>query len=183
MVTSDLGDGALLTRPENLCGRTDIGVELVANGRLHPTLRYNACVNLFRQEIDASNIVGGSNRTSDLISGSLNLNWQPTAADFIQVSTIWTGDQMLAQATREGATIVNLGYRRKLTEQLALLVSGRDVFENGRNVTTLDTPSFRDRTEMTMDGRTGFIGLTWTFGQRSRPQDPTFDFSAPQTGN
>lgn len=183
MVSSDLGDGVLLNRPENLGGRTDTGVELVANGRLHPTLRYNASVNLFRQEIDASNIAGGTSRASNLVSGRLNLNWQPTTADFLQVSTVWTGEQMLAQGTREGATLVNLGYRRKLTEQVALQISVRDVFDNGRNITTLETPGFSERTEMWMGGRSGLIGLTWTFGQRSRPQDPVFDFSAPQTAN
>lgn len=182
MVSSDLGDGALLTRPENLGGRTDIGLEVVANGRLHSTLRYNASINLFRQEIDASNIAGGSSRTSDLVSGRLNLNWQPTSADFVQIATVWTGDQLLAQGTREGATLVNLGYRRKLTPQLALQISLRDVFDEGRSTTLLDTPAFRDRTETWSGGRTGLIGLTWAFGQTSRPQDPSFDFAAPQTG-
>ncbi|MGO4687583.1 TonB-dependent receptor domain-containing protein [Brevundimonas sp. 2YAF1] len=181
-VTTDLGGGVLLTRPENLGARTDLGLELVANGRLHPTLRYNASVNLFRQEIDASNIPGGTNRSSDVASGRLSLNWQPTSADFIQVSTVWTGEQLLAQGTRDSTTLVNLGYRRKLTESLSLQATVRDVFDNFRDVVTLDTPEFRDRTERWMGGRTGLIGLTWTFGRRQRPQDPSFDFSAPQTG-
>ena len=58
----------------------------------------------------------------------------------------------------------------------------RDLFDNFRDVVTLDTPQFRDRTERWMGGRTGLIGLTWTFGKTQRPQEPAFAFSAPQTG-
>lgn len=181
-VVTDLGNGVLLTRPENLGARTDMGLELVANGRLHPTLRYNASVNLFRQEIDASNIPGGVNRSGELVSGRLNLNWQPTTADFLQVSTVWTGEQLLAQGTRDSSTMVNLGYRRKLNEALSLQVTVRDVFDNFGDAVTLDTPQFRDRTERSFGGRMAFIGLTWNFGQGRRPQEPQFDFSAPQTG-
>ncbi|MNX57149.1 catecholate siderophore receptor CirA [compost metagenome] len=181
-VTTDLGDGVLLTRPENLGARTDLGLELNANGRLHPSLRYSATLNLFRQEIDASNIPGGTDRSGEVVSGRLNLNWQPTTADFVQLSTVWTGEQLLAQGVRDSTTLVNLGYRRKLNETLSLQVTVRDLFDNFRDVVALDTPEFRDRTERWMGGRTGLIGLTWTFGKTQRPQEPAFDFSAPQTG-
>lgn len=181
-VTTDLGGGVLLTRPENLGARTDFGLELNANGRLHPTLRYSATLNLFRQEIDASNIPGGTDRSGEAVSGRLNLNWQPTTADFVQLSTVWTGEQLLAQGVRDSTTLVNLGYRRKLNETLSLQVTVRDLFDNFRDVVALDTPEFRDRTERWMGGRTGLIGLTWTFGKTQRPQEPQFDFSAPQTG-
>ena len=181
-VTTDLGGGVLLTRPENLGGRTDLGLELNANGRLHSNLRYSATLNLFRQEIDAANIPGGTDRSGEVVSGRLNLNWQPTTADFVQLSTVWTGEQLLAQGVRDSTTLVNLGYRRKLSETLALQVTVRDLFDNVRDVVALDTPVFRDRTERWMGGRSGLIGLTWTFGKTPRAADPTFDFSAPQTG-
>lgn len=181
-VTTDLGGGVLLTRPENLGARTDLGLELVANGRLHPTLRYNASVNVARQEIDASNIPGGVNSSGEVVSGRLNLNWQPTTPDFLQVSTVWNGEQLLAQGVRDASTIVNLGYRRKLSESLSLQVTVRDLFNDFGDVVTLDTPRFRDRTERSFGGRSGFIGLTWNFGQGQRPQEPQFDFAAPTTG-
>ncbi len=181
-VTTDIGGGVLLTRPENLGGRTDLGLELVANGRLHPTLRYNASFNLYRLEIDAAGLPGGADRSGEAASGRLSLNWQPTAEDFIQLTTTWTGEQLLAQGTRDSATLVNLGYRRKLTEALSFQLTVRDVFDNFGDAVSLDTPMFRDRTERLFGGRSAFIGLTWTFGAGKRPQEPTFDFSGPQTG-
>ena len=183
-VVTDLGGGVLLNRVENLGARTATGVELVANGRLHSTLRYNASVNLFRQEIDASNIPGGVDSEGEVVAGRLNLNWQPTADDFVQLSGIWTGEQLLAQGQREASTLFNLGYRRKLTETLALQVTVRDLLDESSDVTTFETATFTDRTERVFGGRVAFIGLTWTFGGPARPQDPQFDFAAPQaTGN
>ena len=182
-VTTDIGGGVLLTRPENLGARTDLGLELVANGRLHPTLRYNASINLFRTEIDPGGIPGGVDRSGQVASGRLSLNWQPTTEDFFQVTTMWTGEQLLAQGTRDSATLVNLGYRRKLTESLSFQLTVRDVFDNFGDAVSLDTPTFRDRTERLFGGRSGFIGLTWTFGKTQPGKEPTFDFSAPQTGN
>lgn len=183
-VVSDLGNGVLLTRSENLGARTATGVELVANGRLHSTLRYNASVNLFRQEIDATNIPGGVSSSGDVVSGRLNLNWQPTTDDFVQLSGIWTGEQLLAQGQREASTLVNLGYRRKLTNTLALQLTVRDLLDESSDITTYETATFVERTERIFGGRVAFIGLTWTFGGPSRQQDPQFDFAAPQgTGN
>ncbi|GAA0616504.1 outer membrane beta-barrel family protein [Brevundimonas kwangchunensis] len=182
-VISDIGNGVLVTRPENLGARTATGVELVANGRLHSTLRYNASVNLFRQEIDATNIPGGVSSEGEVVAGRLNLNWQPTADDFVQLSGIWTGEQLLAQGTRDATQLINLGYRRKLTDTLAFQLTVRDLLDESKDVTTYDTPTFTERTERIFGGRVAFIGLTWNFGGPSRQQDPQFDFSAPSSGN
>jgi outer membrane receptor for ferrienterochelin and colicin len=182
-VITDIGNGVLLTRTENLGARTATGVELVANGRLHSTLRYNASVNLFRQEIDASNLVGGVSSEGEVVAGRLSLNWQPTAEDFVQLSGVWTGEQLLAQGTRDATQLINLGYRRKLTDTLALQVTVRDLLDESKDVTEYDTATFTDRTERVFGGRIGFIGLTWSFGGPSRQQDPQFDFQAPSAGN
>lgn len=182
-VTSDLGGGVFLTRPENLGARRDLGVELVANGRLHPTLRYNASVNAFRQEIDAGGILGGRDREGEQVNGRLSLNWQPTSADFLQIAGFWQGEQLLAQGVRESGGMLNLGYRRTLTEKLAFQATVRDVFDEMGDVTTFDTPQFHDRVERKFGGRAAYIGLTWSLGSGPRrQQDPQFDFSAPQAG-
>lgn len=181
-VTSDLGGGIFLTRPENLGSSTVTGLELVANGALHPTLRYNASINAFRQEIDASGIPGAVNSEGESVSGRLTLNWSPTQNDFLQVSGIWAGDQLLAQGVREQATLVNLGYRRKLNKDWSFQATVRDVFDQFGSTTTLETPAFTDRTSQTFGGRAAYVGLTWSFGSGQRRPEQ-FDFTAPTTGN
>ena len=180
-VVTDIGNGILLTRPENLGGRTALGLEVVANGALHPTLRYNASANVSRQEIDVAGIVGATDSEGTVVSGRLNLNWSPTTDDFVQLSTVWTGDQLLAQGTRDSQTLVNLGYRRKLNASWSFQMTVRDVFDNFGDVTTFETATIRDRTERSFGGRTGFVGLTWNFGQGPRRPEQ-FDFSAGQQG-
>ncbi|MES2859882.1 MAG: TonB-dependent receptor [Pseudomonadota bacterium] len=182
-IASDIGGGVLLTRPENLGARRDTGVEVVANGRLTSTLRYNASVNVFQQDIDASGIPGATDRSATLVSGRLSLNWQATPDDFVQLSGMWQGETLLAQGTREAGGMVNLGYRRKLTETVAFQLTVRDLLDEFGDVTTYDTPTFRDRTDRRFGGRAGYIGLTWTFGGGPRrPQEPQFDFQGPQSG-
>lgn len=180
-VTTDIGGGVFLTRPENLGSSTSTGLELVANGALHPTLRYNASINAFRQEIDAAGLPGASDRQGDSVSGRLTLNWSPTQNDFLQVSGIWAGDQQLAQGVREQATLVNLGYRRKLNKDWSFQATVRDLFDEYGATTTIETPTFTDRTSQTFGGRAAYIGLTWSFGSGQRRPEQ-FDFSAPTTG-
>lgn len=180
-VTTDLGGGVFLTRPENLGSSTSTGIELVANGALHPTLRYNASINAFRQQIDAAGIPGATDREGDSVSGRLTLNWSPTQNDFLQVSGIWTGDQQLAQGVRETAQLVNLGYRRKLNKDWSVQVTVRDVFDEFGAVTDIATPTFTDRTSQSFGGRAAYVGLTWSFGSGQRRPEQ-FDFSAAPTG-
>lgn len=180
-VTSDLGGGVFLTRPENLGANTSTGLELVANGALHPTLRYSASLNLFRQQIEAAGAPGAVDSEGESASGRLTLNWTPTQEDFLQVSGIWGGEQLLAQGSREQSTLVNLGYRRKLNDSWSLNVTVRDAFDDFGSTTTITTPTFTDRADQVFGGRAAFIGLTWNFGGGQRRPEQ-FDFTAPTTG-
>ena len=181
-VATDIGGGVLLTRPENLGARRDMGVEVTANGRLHSTLRYNASANLFRQQIDAAGIVGGRDREKVIASGRLSLNWQPTPEDFVQLMGMWHGDSLQAQGVREGGGMVNLGYRRKLTDKLSFNFTGRDLFNSFNSATVYDTPLFRERNEQNIKLRAFYVGLTYTLGSSPRRQPEQFDFSTGPSG-
>jgi outer membrane receptor protein involved in Fe transport len=181
-VATDVGGGVLLTRPENLGSRLDVGLELTASGRLHSTLRYNGSVNVFRQEIDSTGVPGGGEREATLASGRVSLNWQPTEKDFLQVSGFWQGETLLAQGTREAGGMLNIGYRRKLTDKLSLNITGRDVLNSFSNDTVYETPQFRERFEQDIRLRAFYIGLTYSFGSGPRRQPEQFDFSTAPTG-
>lgn len=181
-VATDVGSGVVLTRPENLGARRDLGLEITANGRLHPTLRYNASINAFRQEIDATGIAGGSDRQATLASGRLSLSWQPTPEDFVQISGFWQGESLLAQGTREAGGMVNFGYRRKLTDSVSFNFTGRDLFNSFSNKTVFETAQFREVSEQNINLRAFFVGLTWSFGSSQRRPPEQFDFSTGPTG-
>ena len=178
---TDLGNGVFLTRPENLGSSTNLGLELVATGRLTSTLRYNASVNVFRQEIDAAGLANATDRSGTAYSGRVALNWQPTDKDFVQVSGFFIGDTLMAQGERQGGGMINLGYRHKINDQWAFQATVRDLLDDFGFTTVYETPLFRDRSESQFGGRMAFIGLTWNFGAGPRrQQDPQFDFSGGQ---
>lgn len=181
-VVTDLGGGVFLSRPENLGARRDTGLEATANGALHSTLRYSAGVNVFRQEIDAAGLSGAEDREGTFASGRLSLNWTPTAKDFVQVSGFWQGDSLLAQGTREAGGMLNIGYRRKLTDTLSFNFTGRDVLNSFSNTSVYETPLFRERSEQNIRLRAFYIGLSWSLGSGPRRQPEQFDFSAGPTG-
>ena len=180
-VTSPIGGGVFLMSPENIGSSAVTGLEVVANGTLHPTLRYNASVNAYRQEIDSGGVPGTTNNAGTGIGGRLTLNWTPTPADFLQVSTIWTGDQVLAQGDRETATLINLGYRRRINADWSFQATVRDALDQFGAFTTIQAASFTDSTRATFGGRAVYVGLTWNFGS-GRRQPEQFDFTAPNTG-
>jgi len=117
-----------------------------------------------------------------LASGRLSFNWEPTAKDFIQLSGFWQGETLLAQGTREAGGMLNIGYRRKLTDKLSLNITGRDILNSFNNDTVYETPLFRDRNEQEIKLRAFYIGLTWTLGSGPRRQPEQFDFSTGPTG-
>lgn len=180
-VARDIGNGLLLTRPENLGSRRDIGLDLSFNGPLLPKLRYSVGGNVFHQSVQAEGILGGEPRDAVLASGRFSLDWQPTKADFVQLSGFWVGDTLLAQGEREIGGMLNFGYRRKLDSRFSLNLTGRDLLNSFRIRSAYDTPQFRDQSGQHLKLRSVLVGLTYTLGSTPRRQPEQFDFSTLPT--
>jgi outer membrane receptor protein involved in Fe transport len=176
-VIRQLPGGVLLTTKANLGESRTAGAELVANGRLTSELTYNASVNVFWTEIEAGGLGFPGRRSGTTAAGRANLNWQPTAKDFVQVNAILQGQRLLAQGRYAGMGVLNLGYRRKLTDDFALTVTWNDVFATLRQRQEIDTPTLRVRQEFRGNARAIFLGVSWTFGGAGqKPREPAFDF-------
>ncbi|WP_262423441.1 outer membrane beta-barrel family protein [Brevundimonas denitrificans] len=98
------------------------------------------------------------------------------------MSGFWQGETLLAQGTREAGGMLNIGYRRKLTDKLSLNITGRDVLNSFSNDTVYETPQFRERFEQDIRLRAFYIGLSYSFGSGPRRQPEQFDFSTSPTG-
>jgi outer membrane receptor protein involved in Fe transport len=184
-VVSDIGEGFFLTTRANLAAATRAGVELIANGRLGDKLSYNASATLLRHEIDLR--VGGASAPRSLTTGTVrtNLSWQPTDDDFFQLNANYAGRQLLPQGYRESGPVLNLGYRRKVSERLSLLVTAQDVLESARQESVFETPDLRDRIEQRGPGRIVLFGLSYNLGGTTgrKRQEPGFDFQQPASGD
>jgi outer membrane receptor protein involved in Fe transport len=182
-IISDIGGGVFLTTRANLATAERIGAEAVANGKLSKTLSYNASATLLWNEIDprVDGVSTPRSGTTGTVRGSLN--WQPTPKDFFQLNGFYSGKQLLPQGFRRSGPVLNLGYRRKVSDKLSLLVTGQNVLDSAKQVSVFETPNLRDRVEQKGTGRVVLFGLTYNLGGqtgRKRPE-PAFDFS-PGTG-
>jgi outer membrane receptor protein involved in Fe transport len=178
-----LGDGSLLSTRANLGSGNRVGVDAIVNGRLAKQLTYNLSGTLQRWELDPDGL-GDFEQVSDVV-GSVrgSLTWQPTPKDYLQLSGNWQGKQLLPQGYRTGGPIVNLGYRRKVNDQLSLLLSGQNIFDSARQELVIRTPTFRDRLDLKVRARAFFAGLSYNFGGSSgkRRPEPGFDFDPGAT--
>jgi outer membrane receptor protein involved in Fe transport len=176
-VVRDLGGGVLLTTRENLGESRAAGLELTANGRLTPKLTYSVNGNLAWTEIDAGRLGFAGNRDGTSVGGRATLNWQVTARDFVQLNGFVQGERLTPQGYRKASGLLNLGYRRKVDDQLSFVVTVQDVLDTFKDVVVIDTPLLRDRVERGGNVQGVFLGFTWTFGgQGQRPREPAFDF-------
>jgi outer membrane receptor protein involved in Fe transport len=184
-IAETLADGVLQTTRVNLGRGNRIGADAIINGRLSKTLNYQVSGTLQRMELDPDGVGGTFGKVSGVV-GSLrgSVNFQPSPKDYLQVSGNWQGKQLIPQGYRLGGAVVNLGYRRKLNEQLSLLVTGQNIFDSARQEIVLRSPSFRDRLKFEVRGRALLFGFAFNFGQGNnrRPQNQGFDFD-PSAGS
>lgn len=169
----------LLTTKENLGKSTSGGVELSASGKLAGALSYNLSTNVFYNQVDAANLGFTAKRSAVGYTGKASADYALTPKDFFQISASYSGKRLTAQGHRLPSSSVNLGYRRKLTNDLSAVFTVADLFNKQRDSSVIDTPALSDQFERRQLGRTAFLSLSWKFGAGGRAKDPGFDYGTP----
>jgi len=169
----------LLTAKENLGKSTSGGVELSASGKIAGALSYNLSSNIFYNQIDAANLGFAGERSAVGYTGKASVDYALTPKDFVQVSASYSGKRLTAQGHRLPSSSVNLGYRRKLTNDLSAVFTVSDLFNQQRDRTVIDTPALSDQFERRQLGRTAFVSLSWKFGAGGKAKEPGFEYGAP----
>jgi outer membrane receptor protein involved in Fe transport len=171
-VVRDLGGGVLLTTRENVSKTRNGGLELVANGRF----TYSFSGNLFWNELDAQSLGLPGARSAVTAFGQASLTWQATEADLIQLSTFLNGKRLTPQGYYAPSTGTDLGWRHKLNDRTAFVLTARDILGTYRDKQIFDTPGLRSSFRRQPDSRSLMVGFTWTLGG-GKAKDPGFDFS------
>jgi outer membrane receptor protein involved in Fe transport len=177
-VVQDLGGGIFLSTRANLATTRRVGAELVANGKLSKTLSYNASGTFQWNEIDPRQLGISAPRSGTTGTVRANVTWQPTSNDFFQLNGFYSGEQLLPQGYRSSSGIVNLGYRRKVSERFSLVLTAQNILDSARQVLVIDTPTIRDRVTQRGGGRLFLLSLSYNLGNPGgrRRQEPGFDF-------
>ncbi len=174
-VTRDIGGGVFLVTRENVAQTRAGGLELVANGRLSPTLTYNVSGNLFWSELDGSAQGLSGRRSTVTASGRASLSWQVTPDDLIQVSGFANPKRLTSQGYVQAGGMLNIGYRHKFNDRVSGLVTFQDVLDTFSLDEVVNTPRLQRRIRQTVDTRGVQIGIVWTLGG-GKARDPGFDF-------
>jgi outer membrane receptor protein involved in Fe transport len=177
-LTRDIGGGVFLTTRANIGGFRNAGVELVANGRLPHRLSYNVSSNLLWSEIDAAGLgFGARDRSAYSVSGRASLSWQATPKDFFQVSGFVNGRRLAPQGYARPFGMLNLGYRRKLDDQLSFVMTVQDAAKTFHDYRVIDAPTLKDVVRVHGNFRAVFVGFSYSFGGGGgKAKDPGFDF-------
>jgi outer membrane receptor protein involved in Fe transport len=174
-VQTDLGNGFILSTRENLAESRNGGMELVASGKITKTLSYNLSADAHWNQIDASTLGFSGERAAWSASGRGSLNWQATPGDLFQLNGNLSGKTLTPQGFRDPGGRVNFGYRHKVNDSFALVLTGQDVFATARYGQTLDTAILSRRSESTPRSRVFYLGLVYTFGMGAK-KDQGFDY-------
>lgn len=173
----DLGGGVLVITKENLGSSRAAGLELVANGRLTPKLTYNVSGSLYWNQIDAAGLGFTQDRSGTTAQGRGNLNWQVSPKDFLQVNGFVTGKRLIPQGHRDGFATMNLGYRHKFDDRVAMTLTVQDVFDSFRFRSRLDTPQIKNVASQKLKFAGISVGLTYLLGDtRKARRDSGFDY-------
>ncbi|HEY3812016.1 MAG TPA: TonB-dependent receptor [Caulobacteraceae bacterium] len=181
-VTTDVGAGVLLSTAENLTRSKNAGVELVLNGKLPHGFSYSLSSNAYWNQIDGVVLNDTVTRAQTTITARASINWQADPKDFLQITAYSPSRILMPQSIFESrGPIVNLGWRRKLTDKLSLVTTVGDVFDRGGSVNVYDTELLRGRGVTDYHNRSIYLGLNLTFGAAPKQQqEPAFDYSGGQ---
>ncbi|MDP9103612.1 MAG: outer membrane beta-barrel family protein, partial [Pseudomonadota bacterium] len=177
-IQQDAGGGVLLSTQANLGHSRNAGLELVSNGDLSKTLSYNISGNVYWNEIDPGNLTLASRRSGTTVSGRISLNWSPTPKNFFQVNFNGRGKTLNGQGYYGAFTGLNLGYRHKFDDKLALVVTLADPFDQTRFDSYIDTASLKQQSRYSYHQRALFLGFTYALGTAKTRASEGFDFGS-----
>ena len=175
-VARPLGGGVVLLTKANLPKSLSAGLDFNASGKLTRQLSYSLSGVAFYAQIDASAL--GTPGLSSTVGVNLkaSLEYRPTPLDTAQISMSRTDRRLTPQGFVGAINLVNLGYKRQLRPDLALVVTISDVLDGQRLNRLTGTPQLRDDYTRYQFGQIAYVGVVYTFGRTSKAKSNDFDY-------
>ena len=174
-VVTPVAPDVLLSSVANLDKRKAAGLELQATGKIVPQLSYNVSADVFWQQIDGRSLGVNASQATAGVNGKASLEWRPSVADLAQLSISRTDRRLTPQGFLSPINIINFGYRRQLSGNLAAVLTLSDAFDGQRFRRVTATPLVQDVYQREQRGRIVYLGLTWTFNG-AKKKGPAFEF-------
>lgn len=179
-VLTGLGGGVFLTQQENLATSRSAGLETTLSGKLGATLSYSLTGALSWTQLDSLGPIFAPTRELVAAGGQGALTWTATAKDLFQLNAFYNPDRLTSQGRVQPLMAIDLGWRHKLSDRLAVVVTARDIANSFFIRPSADTPVLIQRGKVDIDNKSLRVGLSYSFGG-GRPKEPGFDFQ-PSAG-
>ena len=166
----------VLSTKENLPKSRSAGLEFSANGKLPAGLAYNLSGEVFWTQIDAQGLGAAGLASTTGVNLKASLDWRPTSRDTAQVSVTRTDRRLTPQGYVNAIDLVNLGYRRQLRSNLALVITVTDALNGQRLTRTVNSPALTETYVRYQVGRVAYAGLVYTFGAGKKDKAAAFDY-------
>lgn len=164
-ITQALNDTVVLRTHTNLSNAHALGAELIFSGSVNELLTTNLSANVFREQIDASNLGYSANKSVTSWTGALTCNVNITRTTMMQVNSRYNSARLTPQGEYTPSYVVNLGFRQALIEnKLSLVVTAADIFKTSKRDITLTIPSLTQNVVNKRDAQILYVGLTYLFG-------------------
>ena len=164
-VIKALNDSTLLTTHENLSSDQSAGLEFVLAGNVGNFVTANVSANAFYEQIDASNLGFGNNKSTVSWSGTLNASVNVTKATMIQINSNYRSIRLTPQGENRPSFVLNMGFRQDLfDEKFSIIMTISDLLKTMNRKTDLNTPWLTQNVVSTRDSRIVYFGLTYHFG-------------------
>ena len=178
-IAQPLGGGVVLLTKANLPKSQSAGLEFSASGKLARALSYSLSGQAFYAQIDAAALTAGTLGAGGLkstigVNLKASLEYRPTTRDTLQVSLSRTDKRLTPQGFVDAINLVNLGYKRQLRPDLALVVTLSDGLDGQRFRRFVNTGVLTDAYQRYQVGHIANVGLVYTFGGPAKASD--FDY-------
>ena len=167
----------LLTTRENLGVSRSSGLELGATTRLKDRLSVNFSSNVYRSEINASNLGFSARRTAIAWDAKLNLNFDVSKTTLVQLNTNYTAKRLTPQGYRYPTYLANVGLRHNFKDRkMAFVLSVSDIFNSLKERTLVDTPTLRQEITRRRSSRILYAGFIYNFGKPAKKSKDDLQF-------
>jgi outer membrane receptor protein involved in Fe transport len=175
-VTQVISNDVVLATKANLPKAKSAGLELGASGKLLDRVSYNLSSNLFWTQIDARQLGAPGLRSTIGVNGKASLDWKPTAVDTAQLSYSRTDRRLTPQGEVAALNLINLGYKRQLAPDLALVSTVSDALNAQKVRRYTAFTGYQDQYQRWQKGQLFYIGVVYTFGAQKKSKPQGFEY-------
>jgi len=182
-LSENLGGGAVLTTQADIGEQRDAGGEAVVSQQLAKTLTLKLTGDLFWSQLSNPDPGLAAYRSGVVEQGHGTLNWDITKNDFLQFGVYVNGRQITAQGATAGYTYLDIGYRHKFTDRLAMEVVVLDPTNSYRMNTTLNAPGLSQASHIDYRLQAVSVGFTYALGGAAKGGGKDFNFGGGHAGH